>query len=139
MARWMKVLLWIVIAGVVLFVVIQLVPYGRDHSNPPVTNEPNWDSPRTRELAKAACFDCHSNETDWPWYSGIAPASWLLYRDVSKGRDKLNFSEWPQLPAGAGAAIADRSAELIDGGEMPPARYGWRTPRRGSRTARSRS
>ena len=54
---------------------VQLVPYGREHSNPPVTGEPQWDSPRTAELAKRACYDCHSNETVWPWYSNIAPLS----------------------------------------------------------------
>ena len=57
-------------------VVMQLVPYGRDHSNPPVTAEPNWDSPETRALFKRACFDCHSNETVWPWYAYVAPFSW---------------------------------------------------------------
>ena len=51
------------------FLLIQVIPYGRDHSNAPVTAEPAWNSPRTRELAVAACFDCHSNETEWPWYT----------------------------------------------------------------------
>src|SRR5690349_11025724 len=61
-----------------LFLLIQAVPYGRAHTNPPVVSEPHWDSPRTRELAKRACFDCHSNETRWPWYSHVAPMSWVL-------------------------------------------------------------
>ncbi|MBK8207167.1 MAG: heme-binding domain-containing protein [Planctomycetes bacterium] len=93
---------------------IQLVPYGRDHTNPPVTAEPAWDSPRTRELAKAACFDCHSNETVWPWYSHVAPVSWLVQRDTDEGRRKLNFSEWdkPQKEA-------DEAAEAVREGEMP--------------------
>jgi hypothetical protein len=65
-------------------VLIQLVPFGRDHTNPVVTAEPRWDSPVTRELADRACFDCHSNETEWPWYAGVAPVSWLVYRDVSR-------------------------------------------------------
>ena len=62
----------IVIVG---FLAIQLVPYGRTHTNPPVTAEPAWDSPQTRALAVRACFDCHSNETVWPWYTSIAPIS----------------------------------------------------------------
>lgn len=45
---------------------IQLIPYGRDHNNPPNMGEPTWDSPTTRALASKACFDCHSNETQWP-------------------------------------------------------------------------
>ena len=74
------------------FVAIQLVPYGRDHDNPAVIAEPNWDSPQTRDLFMTACGDCHSYETEWPWYSNIAPVSWLVQHDVEEGREKLNFS-----------------------------------------------
>ncbi len=83
-------------AGVLVvgLIAIQLVPYGRNHTNPPVQSEPNWDSPETRALAERACFECHSNETAWPWYSNIAPVSWLVQHDVDEGREKLNFSEW---------------------------------------------
>jgi hypothetical protein len=59
--------------------------YGRDHSNPPVRIEPRWDRARTRELAVRACFDCHSNQTRWPWYSHVAPISWLVQHDVEEG------------------------------------------------------
>ena len=76
------------------FLLIQLVPYGHAHDNPPVAAEPNWDSPQTRELAQRACFDCHSNETTWPWYSNVAPVSWLVQHDVDEGREYLNFSRW---------------------------------------------
>ena len=123
MRRGSKIVLWLVVAMVVVFAAIQLVPYGRDHSNPPVQAEPAWDSPETRQLAKGACFDCHSNETVWPWYANIAPASWLVTRDVEDGRDSLNFSEWADLPAEAGAEIAAESAEQIESGEMPPIQY----------------
>ena len=100
------------------FVAIQLVPYGRDHTNPPITGEPTWDTPQTRALAKQACFDCHSNETEWPAYASIAPASWLVQRDVNEGRAVLNFSEWsrPQEEA------KEASEEVLEG-EMPPAAY----------------
>ncbi|MGF1667691.1 MAG: heme-binding domain-containing protein [Acidimicrobiia bacterium] len=102
-------------AGLLMLALIQLVPFGRDHTNPVVTAEPRWDSPVTRELAERACFDCHSNETEWPWYAGVAPVSWLVYRDVTEGRDSLNFSEWdrPQEEA-------DEAAETVLEGEMPP-------------------
>ncbi len=100
-----------------LFLLIQLVPYGHDHSNPPVIAEPAWDSPRTRALAKAACFDCHSNETQWYWYTNIAPFSWLVQHDVDSGRATLNFSEWNRPQEGTDVA------EMILSGEMPPWYY----------------
>lgn len=83
-------------------VLVQLVPFGHQRTNPAVVREPVWDSPRTRTLAKRACFNCHSNETIWPWYASVAPVSWLTERDVNAGRSHLNFSEWntPQLQAG---------------------------------------
>ncbi len=98
----------------VLFVLIQAVPYGREHSNPPVAKEPAWDSPRTRELVVRACFDCHSNETRWPWYSHVAPFSWLVTHDVTEGREKLNFSEFDRRQRKAREA-----AEEVREGEMP--------------------
>jgi hypothetical protein len=94
---------------------IQAVPYGRRHENPPVLAEPSWDTPQTRGLAARACFDCHSNETIWPWYSNIAPISWLVQRDVDQGRRAVNFSEWnrPQKEA-------HEAAKTVREGEMPP-------------------
>lgn len=79
---------------VALAVLIQFIPYGHNHTNPPVTKEPAWNSPETKALIRRACFDCHSNETVWPWYSHIAPVSWLVQNDVNGGRMHLNFSEW---------------------------------------------
>lgn len=100
------------------FVLIQLVPYGRDHANPPVVQEPAWDSQGTQSMARRACFDCHSNETTWPWYTNVAPASWLVARDVEEGREKLNFSEWNRA-----FEEADEAGEVVRNGEMPPAQY----------------
>jgi amino acid transporter len=103
---------------VVVVLVIQAVPFGWDRSNPRVTGEPAWDSLRTRELTVRACFDCHSNEVEYPWYSRIAPASWAVQLHVEQGRDKVNYSEWdrPQDKA-------DKSAETVMDGEMPPTYY----------------
>lgn len=115
MRRWLLRGFAIVIAG---FLAIQLVPYGREHTNPPVTGEPAWDSPATRALAVRACFDCHSNETSWPWYSNIAPVSWLLQHHVNEGRQSLDFSTW-----GSGRQEARRAARLVIEGEMPPLDY----------------
>ena len=97
-----------------LLLAIQIVPYGRHHTNPPVQTEPAWDSQPTREMAVRACYDCHSNQTVWPWYSHIAPVSWLVQRDVDEGRKKLNFSEW-DLPQ----REARESAKAVRKGKMP--------------------
>lgn len=103
------------LAAIVLFAVIQLVPYGRDHVNPAVVAEPPWESPKTRELVFRACKDCHSNETVWPWYASVAPVSWLLQRDVEEGRSHFNVSRW-----GEGKQDADEAASMVRKGEMPP-------------------
>ncbi len=108
----------LVLAVLVLFGAIQLVPYGRDHTNPPVKREPAWDSPHTRELFFRACKDCHSNATIWPWYGGVAPFSWLVRSDVDEGRRKLNVSEWDR-PGNRG----DKAAGEVREGEMPPWYY----------------
>ena len=108
----------ILIVLVAVFAAIQLVPYGRDHSNPPSVLEPVWDSPATRVLAHRACFDCHSNETVWPGYANVAPVSWLVQRDVDEGRAMLNFSEWQRPQEEAGEA-----AKAVEEGEMPPTQY----------------
>jgi len=109
-----RLILGVVAVVVVGALAIQLVPYGRDHTNPPVVAEPAWNSAATRDLAVHACFDCHSNQTTWPWYASIAPASWLTQRHVDEGRQKLNFSEW-----GTREQKADKSERLIKEGEMP--------------------
>lgn len=80
--------------------------------------EPKWNSPQTRELAKRSCFDCHSNEVVYPWYSNVAPISWLVQRDVEEGRSRLNFSEWNASDRRASRA-AEEVGEVISEGEMP--------------------
>ena len=113
MKRTILIILAILVGG---FLLIQLVPYGRNHTNPPVVSEPNWDSPETRALAERACFDCHSNETVWPWYSNIAPVSWLVYHDTEEGRQYLNFSEWGSNREGE---EGEEMVEQIKKGDMP--------------------
>lgn len=109
-----------VVLGILVgvFGVIQLIPYGRTHSNPPTISEPPWDSPRTRELAKRACFDCHSNETNWPWYANVAPMSWAVQFDVEKARAIVNYSEWNRhYPLGVYSGQRTRTQM------MPPYQY----------------
>ncbi len=84
-----------------------------------MVSEPAWDTSATRDLAQRACFDCHSNETVWPWYSNIAPVSWLVYYDVVEGRGKMNFSDWGR---GFQPNVGE-IAEVIQEGEMPPLQY----------------
>jgi hypothetical protein len=99
-------------------VLLQLLPFGRLGANPPVTRDAPWPNGRARELAVAACYDCHSNQTRRPLYSRVAPFSWLVARDVEQGREKLNFSTWE----GSGGDARD-AAETIGEGSMPPRRY----------------
>ena len=110
MRRWPKIVLGVLALGLL----IQLIPYGHGRTNPPVTMEPGWDSPRTRELFFRACKDCHSNQTDWPWYVAVAPASWLMRWDVDEARSHFNVSEW-----GREENHGDEAAERVRKGEMP--------------------
>jgi hypothetical protein len=91
---------------------MQLIPVDRE--NPPVTRELAWDSPPTRDLAVRACFDCHSNETVWPWYSYVAPISFRVSHHVTDGRRHLNFSTWDEPNEDL-----DEVLEQIEAAQMP--------------------
>jgi hypothetical protein len=103
---------------VLALAIAQLVPYGWWKENPPVVADAPWPDEETADLARGACYDCHSNETNWPTYSYVAPMSWLVRRDVEDGRDELNFSNWPD-----DAGEADDAIEAVVDGSMPPRRY----------------
>ena len=113
-----KVLSVLIGIGILGFALIQLVPFGHEHTNPPTISEPQWSSPEARALVKENCFQCHSNETNWTWYSNIAPASWLIQFDVNEGRSKFNFSDWNNNPM-----ELDELTEAVQEGEMPPVQY----------------
>jgi hypothetical protein len=115
----MRLLFRLFVFGVIVFLAIQLVPYGREHSNPRTVQELKWNRPATRALAVDACFACHSNLTEWPWYTSIAPVSWLTTRDVEDGRAVLNFSEW-QRPQ---EADLQEVVDALRGKDMPPIQY----------------
>lgn len=104
--------------AIVLFLLIQLIPFGHVRTNPPVVSEPNWSSTQARALVKEHCFQCHSNETNWTWYANIAPGSWLIAFDVVEGRQKFNFSDWKRKPG-----ELDEMIGTIQEGEMPPIQY----------------
>ena len=120
-----KKLKWIVVALVAVFALAQLANPAR--TNPPVA--PGGDisaslppPPPIAALLHAACYDCHSDETRWPWYSRVAPASWLVISDVNEGRRHLNLSDWPKDSVRAAKKL-ERISEELDYKEMPPAKY----------------
>jgi Haem-binding domain len=119
-----KKLKWFFVAFIVGLGLLQFTNPAR--TNPPVVNDllaANPPPPHVAALLHAACYDCHSHETKWPWYSRIAPMSWLIAKDVIEGRENLNFSEWPaNQPARAAKRLANMS-EQIDYLEMPPKKY----------------
>ena len=100
----------------VLGIIIQLVPYSVE--NPPVSQGPSWDTPQTADLARRACYDCHSNEVVVPWYGHVAPVSWLLRHDVDEGRAAMNLSELDRPQEDAHEA----GEEVLEN-EMPPLAY----------------
>jgi hypothetical protein len=116
--RLIKVFLVALGVLVGLFALMQLIPYGRTHSNPRIIQEPPWDSPRTRALAVRACFNCHSNETTWPWYADLAPVSWVVQFDVEVARSVINFSEWNRP-----YELASYSGSSVMTGNMPTVKY----------------
>ena len=114
------------IGAVAAFVILLTVVAIALETNPPVTQEPNWDSPQTRALAQRACFDCHSNQTTWPWYSKMPVGSWISVFDTLRGRRELNFSQWStqsQANPGRASRRAREIGEVIQEGSMPPALY----------------
>jgi len=111
---WLRRALLGVGAGAVL---IQLLPFGREHANPPVRATPPWPDARTRTLATRSCFDCHSNQTRWAWYTFVAPVSWAVQRDVYRAREKLNFTEWDR------SQQIEKAPEKVREGEMPLPQY----------------
>jgi hypothetical protein len=102
----------------VAFGLAQLIPISV--TNPPTRVEPRWDSPQTRQLVVAACFDCHSTQSRHFWYEDIAPVKWWTANHVSSGRRALNFDAWNQPQRAAG-----RAASSVTRGRMPPSYYTW--------------
>jgi hypothetical protein len=116
MRKLMKLLLVLV---VVFMVGAQFVPV--ELTNPPTGEGMRIEAPaEVMAILERACFDCHSNETVWPWYAHIAPASWLLERDVVDGRDEMNLSEWGAWSEDRRAHKAEEMVEEIEDEEMPP-------------------
>src|SRR5215467_10560479 len=107
----------------VLFAAIQFVPCSKGPKNDaPVRtiNQSDVGEPRIVAILNRSCLDCHSDQTHWPWYSRIAPASWILHRDVKRGRAKLNFSQWSKPPA---VRARMEICDAVSDGSMPLPAY----------------
>lgn len=115
---WRRRLLWLGVVVGAVFVGMQLVPYGWRHPNPPVLRDAPWPDAESSRIARQSCHACHSNETDWPAYSYVAPMSWLVRNDVERGRDEFNFSDWDEY-----GNDADDAIEMVEEDRMPPDRY----------------
>jgi Haem-binding domain len=106
----------------------QIVPVSR--ANPPA--ESDLGAPLgAASLLHRACYDCHSNQTQWPWYSSIAPISWIVSRHVTRARQRLNFSEWADYASDPNTA-SHKLAEIADevaSGKMAPWYYRMTHPR----------
>ena len=106
-------------ALIVLFIVIQFIPYGSDIKEVKDSKPFQFDSIQTKVLFDRACADCHSNYTKWPWYSKIAPISWAVVHHVDEGREHFNISTWGVQKKNKG----DEAAEELEEGEMPLKSY----------------
>jgi hypothetical protein len=109
-AMWAVAVLAVALAG------IQLVPIAR--TNPPVETEITAP-PEVIAVLRRSCYDCHSNETDWPWYSRVAPVSWLIASDVSEARHALNLSTWNRLVAEERLDAMREIWDEVSEGKMP--------------------
>ena len=109
-----------VAAFILTLLLLQLWP--TDTTNPPVVSTPQWSDVYTKQLAERACFDCHSHETVWPWYTNVVPAYFLLAYDVRRGRDAFNFSKWDETCCTEDQI--DRMAATITKNQMPLPYYG---------------
>ena len=120
---------WFIPGLAVSLVLIQFIPGSR--RNPPVTPGhdllagTNTPPPKVAAVLRAACYDCHSYETKWPWYSHVAPVSWWIKSHINDGRKHLNFSEWPPGDPARTRRKLHAISENVDGGDMPLPSYTW--------------
>ena len=123
MKKWLKLSL---ITLAALVVAAQAVRPARP--NPPVDPQKEITAhmqvdPAVMATLSRACNDCHSNRTEWPWYSNVAPVSWLVAHDVNDGREELNLSEWGASKEKEPGKLLGKICSEVTDGEMPMATY----------------
>jgi hypothetical protein len=101
-----------------------------DRTNPPVdagqTVRASAALPSDVEtVLRRSCYDCHSSETRWPWYSAVVPMAWGVASDVNEGRAELNFSQWGRYPARKRIALLEKMCDEVREGKMPLPQYLW--------------
>ena len=122
---------WLKRAGVAIaavLVIAQLMPV--DRRNPPSNVSMAIEvseklPPEVAGVLRGSCANCHSNRTEWPWYSYVAPVSWVVAHDVKQGRRKLNLSEWGGYPAEKREQKLEEICEQVTNGDMPDPKYLW--------------
>jgi len=114
------------LVGLGVLVAIQLVPVARD--NGPGTVDAVGAPPEVTALLRRACTNCHTGATEWPWYSRVAPVSWLVVHDVHHGREHLDFATLPSATPKKKTKLFGEIAEEVDEGGMPLFYYRWLHP-----------
>lgn len=117
MKPWVR---WIPLVVLIALAAIQLFPI--DRTNPAVEREIPAP-PEVHTVLRRACYDCHSNETVWPWYARVAPVSWMLQHDVGEGRRKANFSTWNRYDAVRQKKLIREIWKEVARKDMPPWAY----------------
>lgn len=124
----MKIVGIVVVVLIAVFLFIQLFPGEKPETvfdNPGDIHSEVLINPEVSQILKTACYDCHSNESKFPWYSNVAPFSWLVAHDINEGRDELNFSEWTTYKVKRKKHKLEEIAEEVEEGEMPMKIYTW--------------
>ncbi|WP_258102744.1 heme-binding domain-containing protein [Marinoscillum sp. MHG1-6] len=117
-----KIIIYVLVFALVTLVVLQLFPGTKPETtldNPNDIHKEVLIAPEVSKILRKACYDCHSNETVYPWYGNIAPVSWLVYHDVEEGREELNFSEWIPYSLKKKNHKLEEIAEEVEEGKMP--------------------
>ncbi len=121
-----KILELLIVVIAVLFAGIQFVRPAK--TNPLIDESRTIEArhqvpPQVGAILKRSCMDCHSNKTEWPWYSNVAPASWFLIEHVNEGRDELNFSDWAQYDREEAEHLLSDICKTVKNNSMPLPSY----------------
>lgn len=117
---------WILGAVIAVFLLLQFTNPARTNPVAPPEGDLMSTNPPPAQIATLlhnACYDCHSDQTRWPWYSHVAPVSWLIASDVRDGRRHVNFSDWPHTHPARAARLWENIRDEIDYKDMPPSQY----------------